>query len=82
MAQSHLWLCHWQRIDRPLAGGRSSSSIVWVCEYPYHTIRLDGPGDECADCPVWEAIQRERARQKRLEVARTPARRTPGGFAA
>lgn len=25
--------------------------MVWICEYPYRTVRLTGPGAECADCP-------------------------------
>ena len=56
---SHLWLCHWERIEgRKGVGSGDESSVVWICEYPYHTIRADGPTEDCAGCPVWEALQR------------------------
>jgi hypothetical protein len=42
-------------------------TAVWVCEYPYRTMRLDGPSRECEDCPVWR--ERQRAR---LEAAAAP----------
>ena len=35
-------------------------TAVWVCQYPYRTMRLEGPSEECEDCPVWR--ERERAR--------------------
>jgi len=43
-------------------------TAVWVCEYPYRTLRLNGPSRECDDCPVW----RERQRAK-LEAAASQA---------
>jgi hypothetical protein len=39
--------------------GRPSTS-VWICEYPYPTMRLSGPSAECGDCPVWAEIQHAR----------------------
>ncbi|MCC7009431.1 MAG: hypothetical protein IT184_11480 [Acidobacteria bacterium] len=33
---------------------------VWICEYPYPTMRLHGPSAECGDCPVWKEIEQER----------------------
>ena len=33
---------------------------VWICEYPYRTIRVEGPSEDCADCPVWRQMQRLR----------------------
>jgi len=35
-------------------------TAVWVCEYPYRTLRLNGPSRECDDCPVWRERQRTR----------------------
>lgn len=26
--------------------------MMWICEYPYRTMRLTGPNDDCEDCPV------------------------------
>jgi hypothetical protein len=37
-------------------------TAVWVCGYPYRTLRLDGPSRDCGDCPVWR--ERELARLK------------------
>jgi hypothetical protein len=31
---------------------------VWICEYPYRTMRLYGPSIECADCPFWQEVER------------------------
>ena len=36
------------------------ATAVWVCEYPYRTLRLHGPSQECDDCPVWRELQRAR----------------------
>lgn len=30
---------------------------VWICEYPYRTMRSEGPNEECEGCPVWEAMR-------------------------
>jgi len=49
---------------------RSDLTAVWVCEYPYRTLRLDGPSRDCGDCPVWR--ERERA-SLRAAAARTLA---------
>jgi hypothetical protein len=86
MTQSHLWLCHWERIDGPALRGRPPSSMVWICEYPYHTIRKDGPTEDCTGCPVWDAMHRSRTRRRRDEIqpALLDGRRTRegGGHAA
>lgn len=80
MTQSHLWLCHWERIDGPSLRGRPPSSMVWICEHPYRTIRQDGPNEDCAGCPVWDAAQVAAARERRrlppeVRVARDRGRR-------
>ena len=38
-------------------GGRTAA--VWICEYPYRTIRQEGPSSDCAGCPVWEERELE-----------------------
>ena len=35
-------------------------TAVWVCEYPYRTLRLNGPSRDCDDCPIWRERQRVR----------------------
>lgn len=85
MSQSHLWLCHWERIDGPLSRERRSSAMVWICEHPYRTIRQEGPGEDCAGCPVWDAMARADARARRkapLLPAVTARRSDRGGHAA
>jgi hypothetical protein len=58
--------CHWTQIDGVRVGGRATSSRVWICEYPYRTMRSEGPGADCADCPIWEARQRDQSREDEL----------------
>jgi hypothetical protein len=45
---------------RPDANGQAVSTAVWICEYPYRTIRATGPSEDCSDCPVWRDMQRTR----------------------
>jgi hypothetical protein len=71
--QSHLWLCHWERIERGPSRTQNEGSLFWICEYPYRSIRAEGPTEDCAGCPVWEALQKD-ARAKKKEPA--PARLT------
>ena len=52
-------ICGWR--TAPSTAARPSQKF-WTCEFPYPTMRLDGPGPECAGCPVWEEIERARAR--------------------
>lgn len=50
--------CHWDYVCGPNRGGAAPRTMVWICEYPYRTVRLDGPCDDCkcednlADCVV------------------------------
>ncbi len=47
--------CHAGRISAP---GRPSAARtpVWVCEYPYRSIRATGPSADCEGCPVWSQL--------------------------
>ena len=49
--------CHLAHIAAPQ---RNSSTAIWICEYPYRTMRATGPSSECGDCPVWQAMLRRR----------------------
>jgi hypothetical protein len=50
-------VCHLAHIQGP--GGQTAvATAVWICEYPYRTIRLSGPSPECGDCPVWQEMAR------------------------
>jgi hypothetical protein len=51
--------CQWTPIDGVRVGGRATSSHVWICQYPYPTMRSEGPGPDCAGCPIWEARHRD-----------------------
>ena len=57
-------ICHLSHIAGPAAGSRTA---VWLCEYPYRTIRAAGPTIECADCPVWRDLVK--ARMARMSVS-------------
>ena len=58
-AAAHRRSCHWAHIAGPLGGRRAGMSKVWICEYPYPTMREDGPNEECEGCPTWEERQRD-----------------------
>ncbi len=61
-ARSLPWSCHWEHIAGSLYNQHPTSPTVWICEYPYRTLRSDGPSDECSGCPVWEELVRARRR--------------------
>jgi hypothetical protein len=50
--------CHLAYVPGPRMGG--SPSAVWICEYPYRTMRSSGPSSDCADCPIWQQMERQR----------------------
>jgi hypothetical protein len=61
--------CHLAHVATPR---RNSSTAIWICEYPYRTMRAAGPSSDCGDCPVWQAMLRRRgpdaAAQKEVEI--------------
>ena len=42
--EPHLWTCHWSLVTGPSGNSRT---VVWICEYPYRTMR----STPCEDCP-------------------------------
>ena len=42
--------CHWGHIDGPRLNGHATRTRVWICEYPYRTIRASGPDADCEGC--------------------------------
>jgi hypothetical protein len=40
--------------------GHRAGQAVWICEYPYRTMRLEGPSSDCHGCPVWREIEAAR----------------------
>ena len=53
--------CHWGEIPRPRTTKRSLKTRVWICEYPYRTVRDAGPDCNCDGCPVWAKLEQQRA---------------------
>ena len=48
--------CHLSHISGPAAA--APRTAVWICEYPYRTMRLDGPSsEECGECPVFQSMK-------------------------
>lgn len=41
--------CHWDYVQGPARNGEPVRTMMWICEYPYRTMRAEGPCD--ADCP-------------------------------
>jgi hypothetical protein len=50
--------CHLAHVPKHDGHGETA---VWICEYPYRTMRAAGPSAECGDCPVWRRLQDQRA---------------------
>jgi len=46
--EPHTWTCHWSLVTGP--SGRSRT-VVWICEYPYRTMR-SRPCEDCPGCPT------------------------------
>lgn len=63
------YTCHWGHVPNARQDDASQRTAVWICEYPYRTMRMQGPSEECAGCPIWEA----RCKAKRAEAAEQPA---------
>jgi hypothetical protein len=53
-ARSHRYSCHWGYIDGPEREGHVSRTLMWICEYPYRTVRASGPDESCDECPVYK----------------------------
>lgn len=49
--------CHLAHVAGP---HRHSTTAIWICEYPYRTMRATGPSSDCGECPVWQAILKRR----------------------
>lgn len=39
--------CHWSYVQGPTRGHLSLKTMVWICEYPFRTVRLGGPCEDC-----------------------------------
>jgi hypothetical protein len=47
--------CHLSHVSGPSPA--AARTAVWICEYPYRTMRMEGPSsEECGDCPVFQAM--------------------------
>jgi hypothetical protein len=54
-------VCHMGHVPGPAPG--EPVRRVWICEYPYRTVRLQAPSAECCgDCPVWHELEAARRR--------------------
>ena len=62
--------CRWEEIRGARVKGGVISTKIWICEYPYRTMRRNGPSDDCTDCPVYHEVQqqKERERQEHLNI--------------
>ena len=52
--------CHLGHVHGPSPDRKGQGVAVWICEYPYRTMRLAGPTPECEGCPVWEELSHAR----------------------
>lgn len=74
MVKASLPTCHLGYVPGPNPSA-TSRTAVWICEYPYRTMRLDGPNaEDCGDCPLWRAMAGGRAAACDVAPEETPAR--------
>lgn len=52
--------CHMGHTASHGPKGHRAGPSVWICEYPYRTMRLEGPSSDCNGCPVWREIEAAR----------------------
>ena len=55
--------CHLGSVPGPERAGACNRISVWICEYPYRTMRSKGPSSDCGECPVWQAMERARGHE-------------------
>jgi hypothetical protein len=60
--------CHLSYVSGPGVHAPQEKTAVWICEYPYRTMRLTGPSADCEDCPVWHEMELERMAARRPEL--------------
>ena len=54
--QTQAWKCHWTHVTGRTGQGQPSRLLMWICEYPYRTMRATGPcAADCEGCPLFEA---------------------------
>jgi hypothetical protein len=54
-----------RHVTIPTRSSGASRTAVWICEYPYRTMRTNGPSVECDGCPVWEDMREAREESQR-----------------
>jgi hypothetical protein len=42
--------CHWDYVPGPHRLGESHRTMMFICEYPYRTMRTTGPCEDCRTC--------------------------------
>jgi hypothetical protein len=65
--EPHYWTCHWSTLTGP--GG--ARTVVWICEYPYRTIRTT----PCEDCPGCATESMADKSDPRLAAHPSPSKR-------
>jgi hypothetical protein len=53
------WTCHWAYVHSLSRRGRPIRTRVWICEYPYRTMRAAGPCSDCEHCKLARDVQME-----------------------
>jgi hypothetical protein len=73
MMKASLPSCHLGHVPGP-DHTLSGSTAVWICEYPYRTMRAGGPSQEdCGDCPIFKAMRCGTVRMAARPAAEAPA---------
>jgi hypothetical protein len=70
--------CRWGKVEGPRRAGRPTSSVVWICEHPYRTMRAT-PDPECEGCRR-ASRERERDRTVRLTAVATRQARMTSAY--
>jgi hypothetical protein len=59
-------ICHWDYVPGPMLDGRQVRTMLFICEYPYRTLRTTGPSEECEGCPVWDEDKKKSTATRQL----------------
>ena len=46
-AKEEKYNCRWAYVPGPHRRGRPTQTMVWICAYPFSTVRIGGPCEEC-----------------------------------
>jgi hypothetical protein len=71
LLEPRFWSCHWSLVTGPSGHSRT---VVWICEYPYRTMR-SRPCEDCPGCVTASDPEAEAIRDEAFEAVPCPSKR-------